>query len=219
VDQPRRRRGAGPVVEPGAETGHTLVHVTSVPSQPGGEPPDVDAAVVLAGGDARRMSGVDKAMLTVDGVPLLHRVLHAVAGMPVVVVGPRRPVPAEVTWAREQPPGGGPVAGLAAGLAVLDLPSTAVIAVLAADLAGITSATLARLRTDEDGAVLVDENGREQWLIGVWRLGALRGAIPAEPQGRSLRSVLGALSPARVAALPGECVDVDTPADLRTLGP
>jgi ubiquinone/menaquinone biosynthesis C-methylase UbiE len=33
-----------------------------------------------------------------------------------------------------------------------------------------------------------------------------------------LRSVLGSLSPIHVAALPGECADVDTPADLQVLG-
>ncbi|WP_243754462.1 NTP transferase domain-containing protein [Labedaea rhizosphaerae] len=161
------------------------------------------------------MSGVDKAMLTVDGIPLLHRVLAAVGAVPVVVVGPERPVPAAVRWTREEPAGGGPVAGLAAGLAAVDLPSTATVAVLAADLAGITSSTLARLCFDGDGAVLVDEDGREQWLIGVWRLGALRAAIPAQPRDRSLRSVLGGLDVTRVPARPGECVDVDTPADLR----
>ena len=80
-----------------------------------------------------------------------------------------------------------------------------------------TAATLARLRVERDGAVLVDENDREQWLIGAWRLGALRAAMPADPQGRSLRSVLGTLDAVRVPALPGECADVDTPADLRTL--
>lgn len=164
------------------------------------------------------MSGVDKAMLTVGGIPLLHRVLAAVGVVPVVVVGPRRPVPVEVRWTREEPAGGGPVAGLAAGLAALDLPSTAIVAVLAADLAGITPSTLARLGVEGDGAVLVDEDGREQWLISAWRLGSLRAAIPADPAGRSLRSVLGELGPTRVAALPGECVDVDTPADLRAFG-
>jgi molybdopterin-guanine dinucleotide biosynthesis protein A len=192
------------------------VHVTSVPPSP-----TVDAAVVLAGGHARRMSGVDKAMLVVDGIPLLHRVLAAVGDVPVVVVGPQRPVPVEVRWTREEPAGGGPVAGLAAGLAALDLPSSALVAVLAADLAALTSSTLARLRVEGvegDGAVLVDEDGREQWLISAWRLGALRAAMPADPAGRSLRSVLGALDPARVTALPGECADVDTPADLRAFG-
>ena len=194
------------------------MHVTSVPPHAHSGAPNLDAAVVLAGGHAHRMSGVDKAMLTVDGVPLLHRVLAAVGAVPTVVVGPRRPVPFAVRWTREEPAGGGPVAGLAAGLAALDLPPAAAVAVLAADLAGVTASTLARLRFAGDGAVLVDDHGREQWLIGVWRLGPLRAALPAEPAGRSLRSVLSDLDFTRVAALPGECVDVDTPADLRVLG-
>ena len=65
--------------------------------------------------------------------------------------------------------------------------------------------------------MLVDESDREQWLIGVWRLGALRAAMPGDPAGRSLRSVLGGLDVRRVPALPGECVDVDDPADVERL--
>ena len=50
-------------------------------------------AVVLAGGGARRLGGVDKMALVVDGSTLLERVLQAVrdAGRR-VVVGPRREV-------------------------------------------------------------------------------------------------------------------------------
>ena len=46
------------------------------------------AALVLAGGRARRMQGVDKAALQVAGTPLLDRVIGACSGLPVVVVGP-----------------------------------------------------------------------------------------------------------------------------------
>ncbi|MGH3433518.1 MAG: NTP transferase domain-containing protein, partial [Thermocrispum sp.] len=77
-------------------------------------------AVILAGGAAARLSGVDKPMLEVGGKPLLHTVIGAVAGAAaVVVVGPRRTDTMRVRWAREDPPGGGPVAALAAGLAAL----------------------------------------------------------------------------------------------------
>ena len=70
-------------------------------------------AVVLAGGSARRLGGVDKPALQVGGASLLERVLAAVpsAGR-VVVVGPPRALPPEVVQVREQPPGGGPGAAL-----------------------------------------------------------------------------------------------------------
>ena len=50
------------------------------------------AAVVLAGGAARRLGGAPKPARTVAGVPLLTRVLDAVAAADVrVVVGPPWP--------------------------------------------------------------------------------------------------------------------------------
>lgn len=79
------------------------------------------AAIVLAGGRARRLGGADKPALPVGGRPLLHRVLDAVPdAYPRIVVGPPRELPAGVLGTREQPPGGGPVAALAAGFALLD---------------------------------------------------------------------------------------------------
>ncbi|MGW4163354.1 DUF6457 domain-containing protein [Streptomyces sp. NPDC004788] len=74
-------------------------------------------ALVLAGGSARRLGGADKPGVRVGGRPLLDRVLAGCrdARRTVVVASPRataRPV----EWTRENPPGGGPVAALDAGL-------------------------------------------------------------------------------------------------------
>jgi molybdopterin-guanine dinucleotide biosynthesis protein A len=215
--------------------------------------------IVLAGGAARRLGGADKPALTVAGRSLLDGVLDRAAGLDpagIVVVGPHRPTSAAVRWAREQPPGGGPLAALAAGLAAVPAPRTAPdsstdsgaaqdvpapagsgadtavgaaeVVVLAADLAGLRPDTLPRLVTvlsgspSVDGAVLHDETGRPQWLCGVWRAGPLRAALPADPAGRSLRSVLTTLAVRAVRGRPGESADVDTPADLaraRQTGP
>lgn len=175
------------------------------------------AAVIVAGGGGTRLGGVDKPALEVSGATLLDRALDAVATAdPVVVVGPPRPVPRPVRWAREDPPGTGPAAGLAAGLVAL--PDTAAVAVLAADLIGVTAGTVARLRgaclPEVDGAVLVDSEGARQWLIGVWWVASLRAALPADAAGMSLRRILGDLRIAEVAAEPGECADLDTPEDF-----
>jgi molybdopterin-guanine dinucleotide biosynthesis protein A len=80
------------------------------------------AAVILAGGAARRLGGVSKPMLPVGGRSMLARVLAAVPdARPRVVVGPPElALPPGVLRAQEQPPGGGPVAATAAGLARLD---------------------------------------------------------------------------------------------------
>ena len=188
-------------------------------------------AVVLAGGRARRLGGVDKPAAVVGGQTLLDRVLAAVAAAGVVVVvGPARPVAADrrVRWTREDPPGGGPLAGIAAGLRHVAAP---LVAVLAADLPFLTAADLARLRAAvvavatatatasgdggcSDAAMLVDPTGRWQPLAAVWRTAALCSAMPATPAGMSVRSLLAGR---RVVGLPaGEstCLDCDTPADL-----
>jgi molybdopterin-guanine dinucleotide biosynthesis protein A len=178
------------------------------------------AGVVLAGGAARRLSGVDKPMLEIRGRPILHAVVDALSDAdPVVVVGPRRAGPQGVLWTRERPVGGGPVAALAAGLA--RVPGGArLVAVLAGDLPAVTRSTVDRLRAaidTADGAVLLDDSGRKQWLAGVWRHERLRAALPEAPAGRSLRSVFGGLEVTGVIAVGDEALDVDTPEDVDRL--
>lgn len=159
-------------------------------------------------------------MLEIDGIPLLRRVLGVLDDAePVVVVGPERPGMPDVLWTRESPPGGGPVAALAAGLALV--PSgTDVVVLLAGDLAAVRKSTVDKLvgaLGAGDGAVLTDDEGRFQWLISAWRPGRVREALPASPEGTALRTVLGGLSIVPVAGAPGESADVDTPRDLDRL--
>jgi molybdopterin-guanine dinucleotide biosynthesis protein A len=178
-------------------------------------------AVVLAGGDARRLGGADKPALLVGDTPLLDRVLAAVAdAQQVLCVGPERPTERAVTWVREEPPGGGPVAALAAALPHVTAPH---VALLAADLPFLEAGTVEQLRAavTADGALLVDADGRDQLLVGVWRTDALRAVLPASPAGARLGQVLGLLEAARVsvAAEPGRLpawFDCDTENDLTT---
>ncbi|WHT22105.1 NTP transferase domain-containing protein [Crossiella sp. CA-258035] len=176
-------------------------------------------AVVLAGGRASRMRGVDKPGLLLGGRSLLDHALAAVAAAErVVVVGPQRTVSRPVSWTREVPVGSGPLAALGAGLASLS-EVDGLVAVLAADQPGVTAATVSRLCSalsdvdGVDGAVLVAD-GRQQWLTGVWRLAALRAAMPAELADAPLRAVFGGLDVVEVPAVVREGRDVDTPEDL-----
>jgi molybdopterin-guanine dinucleotide biosynthesis protein A len=178
-------------------------------------------AVVLAGGSARRLGGVDKPALLVDGEAILDRVLDAVAGAArVVVVGPQRPTRRQVRWCREDPPGGGPVAALAAGLAEVTADR---VVVLAGDLPFLTSGAVAELLAAlaADGALALDSGGRDQLLVGAWRTASLRAALPPEPVGASLGRVLGPLDVARVRLAEAPDVlppwfDCDTDEDMAT---
>ncbi|MCU1692442.1 MAG: Molybdopterin-guanine dinucleotide biosynthesis protein MobA [Frankiales bacterium] len=170
-------------------------------------------AVVLAGGSARRLGGVDKPGLVVGGRTLLDAVLAAVVGAgTVVVVGPVRPVAREVVWAREEPPGGGPAAALAAGLLHVGAPT---VLVLAADLPFLDAATVALLvaaAEGSDGALLVDAEGRDQVLASCWSTQRLRERASGDLAGAPLRALLRGLEPVRVRSSAGD--DVDTPDDL-----
>lgn len=166
---------------------------------PGGGPPGAPYdAVVLAGGGARRLGGGDKPGVEVGGLTLIERVVAAVPDATrLVVVGPERPGLPGASFAREDPPGGGPVPALRAGLMGVRSPW---VALLAADLPFLLPwhvAALLEAAGRRQGAVLVDGRGREQWLTGVWRLDALRGAL-AGYEGRSLHGLLGPLDPVRL---------------------
>jgi molybdopterin-guanine dinucleotide biosynthesis protein A len=142
------------------------------------------AAVVLAGGAARRLGGLDKPGLAVGGRPMRERVLAAVAdAVPRIVVGPDSPVPVGVRLTRERPVGGGPVAATAAGLALLPPDAPPTVALLAGDLPLLTPEAVGDLRRalaadgTVDGVCFVDADGRRQQLCGVWRTSALRAAV------------------------------------------
>ncbi|RCW45998.1 molybdopterin-guanine dinucleotide biosynthesis protein A [Halopolyspora algeriensis] len=182
------------------------------------------AAIILAGGRGSRLGGTDKAALRIEGRSLLERTLAAVeSAEPVVVVGPPRVVSREVVWTHEDPPGGGPLAGLDAGLRAVP-PAVEFVAVLAVDHPYLAPATLRRLvravvtESRGAGAVLTDTEGIPQWLLGVWRTGALRAGIPGQVGGGSVRSVLQPLEPVLVPGEGSEVSDVDTPRDLWRAG-
>lgn len=182
------------------------------------------AAMVLAGGAARRMGGVAKPLLPVGGVPMLRRVLGAVAdARPLVVVGPPElaaELPPGALLTREDPPGGGPVAAIAAGAA--GLPSAVDadrVLVVAADLPFLTrDAVAALLAVDADVVMFTDADGRRQHLCAAWRLDALRAALPARPHGAPMRVLLadaGVVELPWTGEGPAPWYDCDTPDELR----
>ena len=165
--------GAGGAPRQGAPPGHG-VHAPSV------------QAVVLAGGAGRRFGG-DKTAATVGGTSLLGHAVRAAAAagaVGVVVVGPRLPedvqVSCPVVLTREDPPGSGPVAGLRAGLAVVDAD---VVLLLAADLPHVPQEALRAMVSGlvadagADAVVAEDGGGRAQWLTAAYRTAPLRAAV------------------------------------------
>ena len=184
------------------------------------------AAVILSGGGATRLGGADKSSLDHDGRTLLDHALDAVAAAAeVVVVGPELPTTRPVVFTRELPAGGGPLAGLSAGVAALREPS-ALVLVLAVDMPHVSGETVARLVAamhDDgaglegaglDGAWLVDDTGRRQ-LAGVVR----RALVPApgDAYGVPMRRLMERERTVDVAAVGQEAEDIDTWDDVSRL--
>ncbi|MET9019264.1 NTP transferase domain-containing protein [Actinopolymorpha sp. NPDC004070] len=188
---------------------------------PGGPAYD---AIVLAGGGARRFGGTDKVLLPVGGRPMLDRVLAACAGAAsVTVVGPRRPVdphlPVRTHWTREDPPGSGPLAAVAAGLGA---GATPVVVVLAADMPLVDAdvvadlvAALAGVGPDVEAVTLTDETGRTQPLAAAYRRTAVDRVLAetGDPRNQPARRLTTRLKCAELRS-PLAARDCDTPDDL-----
>lgn len=180
-------------------------------------------AVVLAGGTAARLDGVDKASVEHRGRTLLTWALDSVidAGE-VVVVGDPVPTERPVTFVRESPRHGGPVAAMLTGRDSL-LREREWLAVLACDMPYLTPATFRRLREaarGRDGAALFGPDGRRQ-LVFVVATSALDGVRPGleEQHGAALQPLMARLDLADVASVGDEHRDIDTWTDLRDLLP
>jgi molybdopterin-guanine dinucleotide biosynthesis protein A len=199
--------------------------------------PTLDA-VILAGGRAERLGGASKPDLVVGGRSLLETAIDAArsAGCArIVVVGPPSLEAPGCLIVREDPPFGGPVAALAAGLAALatdaatpesSVPDAAPapapdVLVLACDMPGASVAVdrlLGGRRTSlaTDGVCLVDASGREQWLAAIYSRRALARAFDAlghDAGGAAMRRLAASLD-LTVLADHGSTQDIDTWSDL-----
>lgn len=191
-------------------------------------------AVILSGGTARRLGGLDKSTVSLGGRRLLDHVLDACSGArATVVVGPAHPTSRAVTWTVEDPPRSGPAAGLAAGLAALGHDPSPWVLVLATDmpwagqavprlmaaLSGLTNGSV-------DGVQAMDEEERAQPLLALYAQSALRAALTNQGvgaratsiRGPSLRSVLSPLSIATVRITGQSTQDIDTWDDVEKVG-
>lgn len=177
-------------------------------------------AVLLVGGEGRRLGGIAKPLLVLGGRTLLERAVDALSAAgagPIVAVGPELDETAPVFWVREEPPLGGPAAALAAGIREIRADWAYL---LAGDLVrpeGMVQRLAERLTegTDAEG-IAFTAGGREQWLAGVYRTASVRRALAelGPPTGASIRAVLGGLAIDWIVDEDGVTRDIDSPADL-----
>lgn len=175
--------------------------------------------LVLAGGASRRM-GADKALLDVDGQPLVHHVARRLATVctSVLVAPGERRLP-DLPWEQvdDHVAGEGPLSGIIGGLAAAFTP---LVAVAAVDMPHVDPAVLVTLADAWQGqaAVIPVVDGRPQPLHAVYAAAATADLTTAFSDGeRSVSRVLGRVD-AVFLEIDGDgrwAADLDTPEDLQ----
>ena len=180
-------------------------------------------AVILAGGNSRRM-GQSKAALVIGGETLLAHTVRQLADFPELWLAANDPGLAEglpVRFAADRYPGSGPLAGIEAALSATDMEA---LVCFPCDLPNLT-AELPRLLAKRfspelDALVVKDSTGRLHPLCGVYHRRCLAAIRHQLEQGQ--RRVLDLLPHLRWASLSGEVPDqvlynLNTPEDLLRL--
>jgi len=163
------------------------------------------SAIVLSGGTNKRF-GADKSQAILHGATLLD---HVVSFIPQDI---KRVIVGKDVF--EEPPLGGPVAGIARGLQEID---TEFVAVAAVDMPYGSSLFAQLLESiKNDAAMPVDAEGFKQPLCGIYRRDSLLAAIEklGDPHGQSMRALCDLLVIDEVQVDARALIDIDTPADL-----
>lgn len=177
---------------------------------------------LLAGGQGRRLGGVDKAWLEKDGVPqvlrLAARVRDEVDG---VLVSANRSLERYAAHGLDavpdRRPGLGPLGGLDALVAACNTPW---LLTLPVDLVSVNDCLLRSLRAaGGDGAWAEDDDGRQP-LVALWRVDAVRAALPEvlASGDLSVRALQACLAMSAVAFEGLRFGNLNTPADLAAAG-
>lgn len=178
---------------------------------------------LLAGGRATRLGGTDKAWLRGrDGVPQVLRLAGRVGDeVDAVLVSANRDLQRYgeqgLEAVADRRPDIGPLGGLDALAAACATPW---LLTLPVDLVSVNDCLLRSLRAaGGDGAWAEDDDGRQP-LVALWRVEALRAALPAslgsgDHSARALQARM-AMSGVRFAGL--RFGNLNTPADLAAAG-
>jgi len=177
-------------------------------------------ALVLAGGEGRRMGGRDKGLLTWCGRPLIAWVLaRVVAHADAVLVSANRHLARYGALGhpvvRDPRPGLGPLGGLLG--ASSRLPPDHALLTLPCDTPCLPADLVARLRQGDDPAIRVARDpARVHWLLALYPPGALSGLADYLASGG--RSVHGFIRtrPHRYVSFPEAeaFANLNTPHDL-----
>lgn len=173
-------------------------------------------SIVVAGGNALRLAGIDKTMLPLgdNGNALLVDVINACPGN-VIVVGKARPGVSGVTWVADLVPDGGPASGIWSGLVEV----TSEYVFISAGDQRITKTQVDQIcqaAQGHDGAWAVRQDGTGQPLLACVKTELIRDLL-LETQGvnASPLRLMQQLNMAGVSLQTHEVLDIDTWQDVR----
>jgi molybdopterin-guanine dinucleotide biosynthesis protein A len=172
-------------------------------------------SIIVAGGNAKRLGGIDKAMLPLSetGESLLVGVVDACPAR-VIVVGPKRDIRRPATWVADEHQAGGPAAGIWSGLAFV---KTDYVFISAADqnLSADTVTRICEAAIGNDGAWAVRSDGTGQPLCACVQTELLRKLLaPTQGINDSPIRLLSTLNMVGVSVNPGQVTDFDTWTDI-----
>ena len=172
-------------------------------------------SIVVVGGKALRLGGIDKAMLPLgpDGTSMLQAVVNACPAR-VVAVGAQRDIAGDVTWVDDIIADGGPAVGLWSALPYV---TTDYVFITAADQL-IDSASVQQVcdaASTHDGAWAVRADGTGQPLFACVKSEVLRELLaPTHGVNQSPLRLLSTRDMVGVTVKQGDIIDVDTWADV-----
>ncbi len=175
-------------------------------------------SIVVVGGKARRLGGLDKAMLPLGtgGKSLLQGVIDACPGK-VIAVGPHREVSGNVEWIADEVADGGPAVGLWSALPRIN---SEYVFITAADqrVTADIVLDLCQSAVCHDGAWVIHADGTGQPLCAVIKVEVLKRLLePTRGVNQSPLRLMSTCDMVGVSVKNGEIVDVDTWGDVAAM--
>ncbi len=176
--------------------------------------------IILSGGTSVRF-GSDKSKALINGQSLIAWILNSIPSQFEVIVVGDDPKMSGIDYqcVRENPIGGGPVAGFQAGLKLCTSDMTALVAVDMPLAVPSVIKLFSEISVDDDAVMYIDADGFKQPLAAVYRVESVRGVLAhaGNVDGKSMRELVSQLNVREVhlsQEISPELIDIDTQLDL-----